>query len=95
MWAFRICIERMSQERFFALDVSDHPHDRIQNCGILQYTRQDPVSGAIVPYANWMRSICPHDMSLSSNEWVGIERPRYSDQDLLDLVAKTPRMIEG
>lgn len=95
MWGFRIRLERMTQRRFLELDVSKDPCDRIHNCQILHYTRRDPLSGELTPYLGWMRSICPWDMTLSSNLWQPIERRRYSSDELLTNVEGVPRLVYG
>ena len=98
MWAFRVRLERLSQERFRELDLSRNPHDRIHNCQILHYTRaEDPdyyMEGPYDPHLNWMRSICPWDMSLSSNKWMKIERPKYSNAELLARVRKIKPLLK-
>lgn len=94
MMGFRVRTERISQERFHAIDCSKDPLNRIHNCQIIHYTRRDPVTGLVAPYCGWMRSVCPWDSKLSRNEWEVIKRPRYSNQDLLDIAAKVPRYIE-
>jgi len=93
MWAFRVRLERMSQMRFRELDESTNPHNRIHNCQILHYTRCDPCSDVIAAFYSWMRSVCPMDTDLSSNEWQEIKRPRYSNSDLLTLVGTVPRLV--
>ena len=93
MWAFRVQLERMSQQRFRELDISKRPYDKIHNCQILHYTRRNPENCKITPYYMWMRSVCPSDTSLSSNIWMPIERPRFSNEDLLEEVELTPRII--
>ena len=92
MWAFRVRLERMSQERYRDLDQDRDEKVKIHNCQVLHYSRRDPASGAIAPYLNWMRSVCPWDTSLSDNTWQTIERPRYSSADLLAVAERTPRL---
>jgi NAD+ kinase len=95
MWAFRVRLERMSQHRYQELDYSTDPLHKIHNCQILHYTRHDPVTGATAPYLNWLRSVCPWDLTRSRNEWERIERHRYSNEELLELVERTPPLITG
>lgn len=83
MWAVRVLLERMSLERYAELKKSKNPHDRIHNGQILHYSRRDPVTGDIAPHCNWMRSVCPTNLTLSSNEWKRIVRPVYSNEELL------------
>lgn len=93
MWGFRILLERMAQTRFLELDQSRNPHDRIHNCQVLHYSRRDPRSGQISPHMNWMRSVCPSDTSLSSNNWQPIVRQRFSSQDLLERAQRVERLV--
>jgi broad specificity phosphatase PhoE len=93
MWAFRVLIERMTLDRFRELDESSNPFDTIHNCQIIHYTRNNPLTGNCEQYINWMRTVVPWDISLSSNTWQKIERERYSNKDLLAYAAKTKRQI--
>lgn len=97
MWAFRIRLERMSQKRYLELDASKDPHHRIHNVQIIHYTRRHPFSDspdAASTAFGWMRSVCPTDLSLSSNDWTKIQRPSYSNEDLLKNVERYPRMVK-
>ena len=87
MWGLRYLLERMTHSDIRKLEHSKNPHDKIHNCQIIHYTRRDPKSGDIAPYLNWMRSVCPTDLSLSSNEWQEIKRRKFSNEDLLQEVA--------
>ncbi len=90
MWAFRVRLERMLQDRYKALDTSKHPFNHIHNCQILHYTRRrDGPSRdepSISPFYERMRSICPTDLTLSRNQWEPIERRSYSNDDLLTML---------
>ncbi len=97
MWAFRLILERMSPWEYSRLDSSADKKDRILNCQILHYTREDvgkPGSKKLTPHFTWMRSVCPTNPSLSSNFWTPVQRKRYSNAELLEIAARTPRMIE-
>ena len=93
MWAFRIRLERMSQVRFRELHFSQRSEDRIHNCQILHYTRRDVVTGRLGKYANWMRMIRPTAQPVWVTPWQEIVRPRYSNQELLAVVERTPAMV--
>lgn len=93
MWALRMRIERMSQVKYRALDASKDPFNKIHNCQIIHYTRKNPETGLWSQYCNWMRSVCPWNLKLSSNAWQVIERPVYLNEDLLALAEQTPRLI--
>ncbi len=93
MWAFRIRIERMTVEQFLELDESANPYDRIHNCQIINYTRIDPQTKKITPHMNWMKSVCPTDLNLSSNKWVKIERHAFTNKELREEAEKIIRLI--
>ena len=95
MWAFRILLEEMSAERFKELCYSSDPKDRIHNAHVLHYSRMNPhmPQKGMEPRMNWMRSICPHNPELSSNEWQKIAPYRPRKDDLLAAVAQFPRMF--
>ena len=96
MWAMRLRLERMTWERFEELDRSDDPHDRIHNCQIIQYTRRTPGSDeAPGTRYDWMRSVCPTDLALSSNDWTRIVRPVYTNEELLALAEAKPRLVDN
>jgi len=95
MWTHRFRLERMTVSQYLDLNESKHPFDRIHNCQVIHYTRRDPKTGKIAPYLNWMRSVCPTDLSLSLNKWVKIKRRSYSNEELLAFAEKFPRLIEG
>jgi NAD+ kinase len=92
MWGFRVRLERMSQERYRELDQSREPQVKIHNCQVLHYTRRDPTTGVLGAHLNWVRSVCPWDSTLSSNEWQGIRRPSYANDDLRAVAEKSPRL---
>lgn len=95
MWIARVRLERMSQIRYTELDRSKHPFDRIHNCQILHYTRRNPETAELSPYLDWFRSVCPWDLSLSSNKWQKIVRPTYTNEDLLAEAESVPRLINN
>ena len=94
MWCMRIRLERMNQDRYRELDLSKHPHNRIHNCQIIHYSRRSPETGNVGPYPNWVRSICPWDTTMSSNEWEPIIRQNYSNEELLARVMTNRTFIE-
>lgn len=94
MWAVVARLERLSQERWQALRSSDDPRDRIHNGQVLHYARKDPLTGRTSSDYDWVRSVNPYDTGLSRNEWVKIERPTYSNDELLSRVEAFPRLID-
>ena len=98
MWVFRMVLERLTAERFYELEASEEPKDRIHNCQILHYSRRnpDPSDGRRQEDSiRWMRSVCPWDASRSTNDWQRIVRPLFSNAQLLELVEATPRLINA
>ena len=95
IWAFMMIFERMPVPLFEELDRSKDPKDRIHNCQIIEYSRINPEDEEdIRPYFMWKRSICPWDMSLSTNEWTKIVRKTYSNDDLRDRVKQLPHILK-
>jgi len=93
MLSIKVRLERMTQDRFYNLEQSRDSFDQIHNCQILHYTRRDPETGRLAKYANWVRSVCPWDMSLSWNDWMEIQRKKYTNKELLAEIEKVPRIL--
>lgn len=94
MWAYLQMIERMPIARWLELDNSNAPHHRINNCQIIEYSRENPETGELSARLDWVRWVCPWDLTRSSNTWQKIERPRYSNEQLLELVEEFPNLPE-
>jgi NAD+ kinase len=95
MRAFQMRIERMSQERFRELVLSKESRDVIYNCQIVQYTRASPFTGGHqAPFANWVRWFRPTDTPVSYSDWMDITRQRYSNEDLLAVAERVPRLVK-
>eukprot|EP01129_Flabellula_baltica_P016782 TRINITY_DN9103_c0_g1_i1.p1 TRINITY_DN9103_c0_g1~~TRINITY_DN9103_c0_g1_i1.p1 ORF type:complete len:303 (-),score=68.53 TRINITY_DN9103_c0_g1_i1:22-930(-) len=88
--ALRIRIEKIKQQDWHGLGES---WNATQNCQIIHYTRRNPWTGKVHNDIRYMRSICPWDTRLSPNEWVEINRPTFSNADLLESVQKVPRLV--
>lgn len=93
MWAERVLLERFPMERYQELEGSKNPYDKIHNCQILWYSRRHPETGRMQKRYGWVRSVCPWDLSLSSNLWKPIVRPVYYDHDLIARAEKVPQII--
>jgi len=94
MWAIRCRLEYILPDRFNELDLSTKPFDQIHNGQILHYTRVNPVTQVVATRLRWVRSICPWDLSRSSNDWREIIRPKFNNDDLLAMVNKHSRLVE-
>lgn len=92
MWAARAVLEYMTNEEWLAAD--DDKSQRILNTHVLEYTRVDPVTGTIADRLGWWRAICPWKDG-SDTGWRRIERRTYSNEDLLEQVARVPQLITG
>lgn len=94
MRAFRVLIERISPDKFKESSGSKIPENRIHNCEVLHYTRRDPETGLVADHANWMRRVRPTENPIWTTGWQKIERPRYSNEDLLKIVSEMPKVLE-
>jgi NAD+ kinase len=95
MRAFQVRLERMSQERFRELVLSSDRQETIYNCQIVHYTRCNPLTGTLTPYMEWVRWFRPTDDPVSGSGWLPIERSKYSNEDLLSVAERFPRLVEG
>jgi len=93
MWAFRVLLERMSQQNFKKLHLSKNSDNKIYNCQIFHYTRRNPKNDEITPHINWFRSVRPRCGKLWDTGWLTIKHPSYSSSDLLKMVEVVPRTI--
>lgn len=93
MWGLRMRIERIPQKRFRDLLFSQDSYDRIYNCQIMHYTRRDPDDGTEHPYVGWMRMIRPVESKPWVSDWQRIERPTYSNEELLDSIDHIKAMV--
>eukprot|EP01121_Diplochlamys_sp_Union-15-3_P022231 TRINITY_DN9398_c0_g1_i1.p1 TRINITY_DN9398_c0_g1~~TRINITY_DN9398_c0_g1_i1.p1 ORF type:complete len:304 (+),score=48.42 TRINITY_DN9398_c0_g1_i1:34-945(+) len=89
--AIRILIEKLKQEDFPKM--RDDPAQYLHFGHIIHYTRRDPETGRISKQYDWVRSICPWDVDLSTNHWTKIIRPAWSYKDLLVSAEKVPRFF--
>ena len=94
IWAFRMRLERMPQERWLELDTSKDEMDKIYNGQIVHYSRCDPLTGEVSPHLDWLRMIRANDPNFP-RDWRRIVRPRFSNEQLLDVVNATKRLVSG
>lgn len=85
MWSARAELEYMSDEEWLTAD--NDKSQKIHNTQVLQYSRLDPNTDKQNKYASWTRSVCPW-MTGVSLEWSQITRHRFSNEELLEQVAK-------
>lgn len=95
MRAFRVLLERMPQQRFKELYLSKAKEDGVFNCEVLHYTRRDPETGAVAEHANWLRRTRATESPIWDTGWEKIERPRYSNDELLEIVEESPAVLRA
>jgi broad specificity phosphatase PhoE len=105
MRAFRIRLERMQQSTFQQLwgtpelldereDTSLIKNAEIHYTQILWYSRRDPVTLEVSSNFQWLKSICPWASS-GESEWMPINRPTFSNDQLLAQVHQVPQIINN
>ena len=95
MWAARFLVERMTQEQWRELLLSDDPCDKIHNGQVVHYTCRDPATGECADRLAWVRSSCPWEPARARSEWCAIKPPSFTNDALLSTVATTQRLIPG
>jgi NAD+ kinase len=94
MWAFRIRLERLSQESFLRMSRSTDPRDKIHNGQVLHYSRHDPDTLELHQHVVSMRSVCPNNLALSRNEWQPVIRPTFTNEELLVEVEQVKQQVK-
>ncbi len=94
MRAFRVLLERMSQQKFKEMSFSKEKEDGIHNCEIIHYTRKNPETNEIEDHANWMRRVRPNDLPIWNTGWYRIERSKYSNDELLKIASDTQSVLD-
>lgn len=94
MWGFRILLERLSQDQFKKLHISEKDFNRIHNGQVLHYTRRNPETGRMADHANWLRMVRPTEDPVWDSGWQEIARPFYSNKDLLKIARRVPLLVE-
>ena len=95
MWAARFMLERMTQEQWRGLLLTEDPCDKIHNGQVLHYTRRDPLSGECSDTFSWARSACPWDRARGREAWRRAEPARFTNDELLEDVATVDRLVPG
>jgi hypothetical protein len=92
MWAFRLVLERISDERYFELDEDES--ETLRNCEVLHYTRLDPVDGTQASHLSWLRRAAPvmtdDKWVVEATPWLKVRFQMYSNDELREQVAKVP-----
>lgn len=88
----RIAREGLDPLRFS--EIKRDPLYKVENCSVVQYSRRDPVDGELSESFDWVRSVCPWDEERSDPRWRWIERPKFTNEQLLAQVEEYPRLFE-
>jgi len=92
MLAMRLRLEKMTIEEWHHMCEAEAEHDKIVNCGILHYTRVQE-SGEMAPKFVRVRLIDPK--SPEKAEFRPIQRPRFTNDDLLKQLEVYPPLWDG
>jgi len=95
MEGFRILLDQLTQHKWIQLRDSSDPRDKIHNCQIFWYSRRNPNNLHIHGSSKWVKSICPWNLELSYNEWERVERPKFTNDMLLDRVQSIPQLVNN
>jgi NAD+ kinase len=93
MWAFIVRIERLTSAQYLERSQSRDLVHHIRNCQIVHYTRRDPDTDSLCNRADWVRSICPWDTANSATLWRKIERPSFTNEQLMEAAEVAPRIM--
>jgi len=90
MRTFRIVLEKMSLQYTNEYLTTKEPWGRVPNCSIVQYTRENPhdIKQGLSDRFNWVRMIFPAGGGDQKTDFRKIERPKYSNSELLKLAEK-------
>lgn len=94
--AQRSVLEGVPSSAYAAWEKMADPNYVTHNTQIIEYARIDPADPShILDDFGWVRSVCPWDPSLSTNEWRSLSTRAYTNHDLLVLANQVPRLVNG
>jgi len=91
--AARLRLEKLKQEEWHKLN--HDPYLVAHNCQIVHYSRRDPEDGSVHRHLQWVRSVCPWDLSKTPTNWRHINDVKFSSPELLRFVELTPKLIDN
>jgi hypothetical protein len=92
MWGNRYALEHPTIEEWMQWE--NDPAEDLHNCQVFHYTRVNPDTGEIADNISWFRSVDPYNQPNEPGEWRAIKKRHYSNEQLLDLAARTTRLFE-
>ncbi|HEY8108560.1 MAG TPA: histidine phosphatase family protein [Patescibacteria group bacterium] len=96
--AARVPLEKMDEVKFFEWINAGKTENKSHNGQVIHYTRRldpDNPDSELARKVMFRRSVCPWDRSLSSDAWVRIEHPTYTDEELLEGAERYPSLIKA
>eukprot|EP01094_Clydonella_sp_ATCC50884_P018419 TRINITY_DN3406_c1_g1_i1.p1 TRINITY_DN3406_c1_g1~~TRINITY_DN3406_c1_g1_i1.p1 ORF type:complete len:316 (-),score=96.65 TRINITY_DN3406_c1_g1_i1:602-1474(-) len=94
MAGFRIRIEELTQEQYYDMEerASNDPAEKVQNGGILWYSRRNPNTGEVEPEFRWLRRVCPWKRSWTHG-WERFNPALFTSEQLLQQVTDIPQLV--
>lgn len=86
----RCLLERKPPEDFHSMWHSET--DNIGNCSVLHYSKVNPHTSEVEKHLNWVRLNSPGGDG-GNFDWQKVIRKTFSNQDLLESVSGTPKLI--
>ena len=95
MRAFRVILERMSLQKSNELLLAKEEWARVPNCSIIHYTRKNPFDDKqeISSRFDWVRIIRPAGGGNFEDDFIKIDRKKYSNKELLAEAEKNRNII--
>ena len=90
MRTFRIILERMSLQKTNEFLLTSEGWGKVPNCSIIHYTRDDPFNNkrGLADHFDWMRMIRPAGGGNLKDDFLAIDRKKYSNKELLSEAKK-------
>jgi broad specificity phosphatase PhoE len=92
--SFRIILERLSLHKSNKLLLGESDSDRVPNCSVFHYTRQNPNGTNVMDKFGWMRMVRPAGGGKNNSNFFPIERKKYTNEELLEEAEKNRTMTE-
>jgi broad specificity phosphatase PhoE len=90
MRTFRIILEKMPLQKTNELLLSNKDWGRVPNCSIIHYTRENPFDSrrGLSDHLDWVRMIRPAGGGDLEDDFLAIDRKKYSNKELLSEAKK-------
>jgi broad specificity phosphatase PhoE len=91
MWSTRLGIEEPLPQQW--VEWAQDPEQKMKNCQVLHYSREDPETREVDPHLRWMRSVCPWETPDDPGEWHEFGRQTYTNEQMLAVAGAVPRLF--